>query len=83
MKREVLSLVVACPNSSDGCAWKGEVRYIEVSHTITNFFSQNKANSQVAVTCDCRSSSTEQIVVDGWRMSKPYVPYGMERYRLV
>ncbi|XP_078357981.1 TNF receptor-associated factor 2-like [Oculina patagonica] len=29
MKREVLSLVVACPNTSDGCVWKGEVRYIE------------------------------------------------------
>jgi len=29
MKREVLSLVVACPNSSDGCKWRGEVRYID------------------------------------------------------
>ncbi|CAH3034357.1 unnamed protein product [Pocillopora meandrina] len=29
MKREVLSLVVTCPNSPDGCKWKGEVRYIE------------------------------------------------------
>lgn len=33
MKREVLSLVVACPNSSDGCEWRGEVRHIEVSLT--------------------------------------------------
>ena len=33
MKREVLSLVVACPNSSDGCEWRGEVRYIDVSQT--------------------------------------------------
>ena len=33
MKREVLSLVVTCPNSPDGCKWKGEVRYIEVSQS--------------------------------------------------
>lgn len=33
MKREVLSLVVACPNSSDGCEWRGEVRHIDVSQT--------------------------------------------------
>ena len=33
MKREVLSLVVTCPNSPDGCKWKGEVRHIEVSQS--------------------------------------------------
>ena len=33
MKREVLSLVVTCSNSPDGCKWKGEVRYIEVSQS--------------------------------------------------
>ena len=31
MKREALSLVVACPNSNIGCVWKGEVRNVEVS----------------------------------------------------
>ena len=35
MKREVLSLVVACPNSSDGCEWRGAVRHIEVSQNVT------------------------------------------------
>ncbi|KAJ7383310.1 hypothetical protein OS493_029277 [Desmophyllum pertusum] len=29
MKREVLNLVVACPNSSDDCMWRGEVRHID------------------------------------------------------
>jgi len=29
MKREALSLVIACPNSNDGCLWKGEVRNVE------------------------------------------------------
>jgi len=29
VKREVLSLIVACSNSKDGCLWKGEVRHSE------------------------------------------------------
>ena len=28
------------------------------------------------------SEPLQQIVVGGKRMSKPYVPYGMERYRI-
>ena len=35
MKREALSLVVACTNSNDGCTWKGEVRYAEVTNKTT------------------------------------------------
>lgn len=30
MKREVLSLIIDCPNSDDDCKWKGEVRHSEV-----------------------------------------------------
>ena len=30
MRREVLALVVHCSFMEDGCAWRGEVRYLEV-----------------------------------------------------
>ena len=30
MRREVLTLVVHCSFMEDGCAWKGEVRHLEV-----------------------------------------------------
>lgn len=29
IKREALSLITDCPNSNDGCTWKGEVRHLE------------------------------------------------------
>ncbi|KAJ7323424.1 TNF receptor-associated factor 6 [Desmophyllum pertusum] len=34
MKREVLNLVVACPNSSDDCMWRGEVRHIDKGRVV-------------------------------------------------
>ena len=35
MRREVLTLVVHCTFMEDGCAWKGEVRHLEVLNCIS------------------------------------------------
>lgn len=45
MKREVLSLVVECPNSTDGCKWKGEVRHIEKHRSSCAEEKENCSNS--------------------------------------
>ena len=42
MKREVLSLIVECSNSNDGCTWKGEVRNLEVKRKQPVSISKNK-----------------------------------------
>ena len=42
----------------------------------------DEENSWEAVMGECMSQPSQQTVVDGKRMSKPYVPYGIKRYRI-
>jgi hypothetical protein len=55
VRREVLSLIVKCPNTDNGCKWTGEVRHLEVGKDLAAYIEYR------LTTCEQGRSQTEMV----------------------